>query len=205
MIIDCVYQIEREARLAAQQEKERKLKEQRKSEERERWWAGVEIFKPRKTEDGNTLQPLDDTATDKKVAIVNRYTADYSRWNEWTPTDEASKAEENEVKQREEEARNKEFERSNAEFCSQFLGDMEERKKVTEKKQGSADIARLKGNRCFQAKAFDKALVHYMEALKESPFDAKTVNNIAQVSRVLVKLCVMLLFCGGRHICLLIL
>lgn len=91
-------------------------------------------------------------------------------------------AEAAEAAKREEEIRNKEFEKNNAEFCSEFLTDMDKRKKVTEKKQESADISRLKGNRYFKAKAYDKALELYMEALKDCPFDAKTLNNIAQVS-----------------------
>jgi tetratricopeptide (TPR) repeat protein len=63
---------------------------------------------------------------------------------------------------------------------------MEERNKVTEKKKDSANIARLKGNRYFKAKSFDKALECYMDSLKELPFDAKTTNNIAQVFLFLV-------------------
>ncbi len=94
---------------------------------------------------------------------------------------EASLAEAAETKQREEETKNKEFEQNNAEFCSQFLTDMDKRKKVTEKKQESADISRLKGNRYYKAKSNEKALEFYIEALKDCPFDAKTVNNIAQV------------------------
>jgi len=171
----------REERQRVMAEKEKVLSEQRKVEERDRWWAGVEIFKPRSAPVSSSVVIENVNETAKKEAIVNRYTADYSRWNEWTPTDEATLAEAAEAERLQEEARNKEFEQNNAEFCNQFLTDMEERKKVTEKKQGSADISRLKGNRYFKAKQFPKALESYMEALRESPFDAKTVNNIAQV------------------------
>lgn len=169
-------------RKRAYEEKEAKLREERKREERERWWAGVEIFKPRGNEgQGVSSKAATDEEIDKKAVLLNRYKLDYSRWNTWSPTDEATLAEAAEAQRLEEEARNKEFERNNAEFCNQFVTDMENRKKVTEKKQDSADISRLKGNRYFKAKAYDKALEFYMEALKESPFDAKTVNNIAQV------------------------
>lgn len=168
--------------MRVQQEKDRQLREQRKKEEFERWWAGVEIFKPKAASASNsTFKQLSEEERDKNTAILNRYTADYSRWNEWTPTDEASIAELEEAKQKEEELKNKEFERNNAEFCDQFLTDMEQRKKQTEKKRESADISRLKGNRYFKTKAYDRALECYMDALKEAPFEAKTVNNIAQV------------------------
>lgn len=195
----------REDRQRVQAEKDRVLNEQRKTEERERWWAGVEIFKPRNEPLTSvvTVSSANDDAEAKKEAIVNRYTADYSRWNEWTPTDEATLAETAEANRLVEEAKNKEFEKNNAEFCNQFLTDMNERKKVTEKKQGSADISRLKGNRYFKAKAWAKALDSYMEALRESPFDAKTVNNIAQVCFQLSFLFLLRLSrcvaCAGAH------
>ena len=165
------------------QEKERKLKEERKKEERERWWAGVEIFKPKQTDEttSTTISTPTDEEIDKKTTILNRYTADYSRWNDWTPTDEVTLTEMKEIQQREEDEKNKEFEKNNSEFCNQFITDMNERKKKTEKKQESSDISRLKGNRYFKARAYEKALEFYMEALRDSPFDAKTVNNIAQV------------------------
>ena len=164
------------------QEKERKLREERKKEERERWWAGVEIFKPKQTDETTTtISTPTDEEIDKKTTILNRYTADYSRWNDWTPTDEVTLTEMKEIQQREEDEKNKEFEKNNSEFCNQFITDMNERKKKTEKKQESSDISRLKGNRYFKARAYEKALEFYMEALRDSPFDAKTVNNIAQV------------------------
>ena len=86
-----------------------------------------------------------------------------------------------EIKAHEEEIKNQEFEKNNSEFCQQFMTDMKERKKITEKKQESANMLRLKGNNYFKLKKFDKALELYYDAMKESPFDAKLVNNIAQV------------------------
>ena len=40
---------------------------------------------------------------------------------------------------------------------------------------------RLKGNRFFKVKQYEKALELYIEGLKESPYDSKTTLNIAQV------------------------
>jgi len=65
---------------------------------------------------------------------------------------------------------------------------MNERKKITEKKQESANILRLKGNNYFKLKKFDKALEFYYDAMKESPFDSKLVNNIAQVKNIFILL-----------------
>jgi len=176
---------EREARLKVQQEKARALKEQRKQEEREKWWDGATIFRPRDENDSNSgnsaAKQLTNEEMEKKTQLLNRYTADYSRWNDWTPNDEATLEEIAQINREQEDARNKEFEKNNPEFCNQYLGDMEKRKKATEQKQESADIARLKGNRYFKAKTYDRALEYYMDSLKQSPFDAKTVNNIAQV------------------------
>lgn len=168
-------------------EKEEKLKLQRKNEEKERWWAGVEVCHP----NNNLAKRISSTSDSSMIssssnvvdnlAVLNRYTADYSRWNEWIPNDEATLAEIEETKANEEQIRNKEFESNNSEFCNQFLSDMEERKKKTTKKQENAEAIRLKGNRYFKSKLYEKALEQYMDALKESPFDPKTLNNIAQV------------------------
>ncbi len=82
----------------------------------------------------------------------------------------------------EEKKRNEEFEKNNPEFCQSFVNDMKERKKASEKKQETSEVLRLKGNKCFKSKDFEQALIHYMEALKNTPFDAKLLLNIAQVS-----------------------
>jgi len=105
----------------------------------------------------------------------------FKRWDQWVPNDEATKEEIAENKRLLEEQKNKEFESQNPEFCSQFLSDAEKRQQIIAKKQESADISRLKGNRYFKARNFERALELYMEALKESPYDAKTLLNVAQV------------------------
>jgi tetratricopeptide (TPR) repeat protein len=118
---------------------------------------------------------------EKRSRVLSRYTADYSKWEQWAPDDDATKAEEEEKRKAEDDRLNKEFEKNNPDFCKQFMSDMEERKKASQKKQESADILRLKGNRYFKTKDFDKALELYMDALKNAPFDCKLLLNIAQV------------------------
>jgi len=103
------------------------------------------------------------------------------RWDRWLPNDEATKAEEEEKNKELEDIKNKEFEKQNPEFCSQFLSDVEKRQQSVAKKQESSDISRLKGNRYFKARNFERALELYMDALKDSPYDPKTLLNIAQV------------------------
>ena len=98
-----------------QSEKEEKLRLQRKQEEKDRWWAGVEVYKPNvnssssssnssyssNSSDGSSVDHNGEgnssgSSSKKKssdVDVVSRYTADYSRWNDWIPTDDASKAE----------------------------------------------------------------------------------------------------------------
>jgi hypothetical protein len=95
-----------------QREKEEKLRLQRKQEEKDRWWAGVEVYKPNvknrisSSSTSNSSSDHIDRSVDNgetncssannkssNMDIVNRYTADYSRWNDWIPTDDASKAE----------------------------------------------------------------------------------------------------------------
>lgn len=107
---------------------------------------------------------------------------DYSKWDTWTPSDEVSRQEELDREEQEEKRRNEEFEKNNPEFCKQFVEDMQERKKGTQKKQEAADALRVKGNKYFKARDYSRALEVYMEALKSSPFDAKLLLNIAQVS-----------------------
>lgn len=173
----CAVQAELAERRRVQREKDEQLRLQRKQQEKERWWTGAETFKPRKKAEQH--ENVAETET-RKDYLLSRYTADYSKWGSWVPSDDVSREEELTKLQAEEERKNKEFEANNPEFCKQFMQDMEERKKVSQKKQESADILRIKGNRHFKAKDFARSLEFYMDALKESPFDGKLVLNIAQ-------------------------
>jgi tetratricopeptide (TPR) repeat protein len=162
-------------------EKEAELKRQRKREERERWWSGAEVYFPKesaKKESSATGGKLN--AEDARALRVSRYTMDYSKWDTWTPSDDVSRQEELDREEQEEKRRNEEFERNNPDFCRQFMDDMAERKKSTQKKQEIADGLRLKGNKFFKARDYPRALENYMEALKSAPFDPKLLLNIAQ-------------------------
>jgi hypothetical protein len=104
--------------------------------------------------------------------------------------------EEEERKKLDEDVKNKEFENNNPDFCKQFNEDAVKRKENQLKKQESSDVLRLfqnnntsyhlfdrlKGNRFFKAKQYERAYELYMDALKESPYDSKTTLNIAQVT-----------------------
>lgn len=82
----------------------------------------------------------------------------------------------------EERVKNEAFEKSNPDFCTQFMDDLEERNKASEKKKQNATALRLKGNKFFKQKLYEDALRSYMEALKLCPYDDVAVlTNIAQV------------------------
>jgi hypothetical protein len=63
------------------------------------------------------------------------YSLNYSRWDEWKPTDEVSLLEEKEAKLLEENRLNAEFENNNPEFCKQFLEDKAKRDEAIKKKK----------------------------------------------------------------------
>ena len=175
--MQCVFvQLEEKKRIERQTVKADKLKMQRKYEEVVRWWSGVQVYMPNK--DIGDENEHTSVATDR---LIQQYTSDYSRWNDWTPSDEVSLQEERELLRVSEEAKNKEFEALNPDFCGQFLDDMHTRQRAVEKKSDSANIYRLRGNTLYKARQFERALEQYMEALKLTPFDTKTLTNIAQV------------------------
>ena len=163
----------RQERLAAQKIKNEELKRERKLEEKKRWWSGAEIFRPDMNKDKENVIVELPEKSENAVSKSSRYSLDYSKWSEWTPTDAATLEEKAEIEKAEEDRKNKEFEAQNAEFCAQFQTDMKEREKNQKKKVESSDISRLKGNRYYKAKVYDKALEYYMEALKVSPYGTR--------------------------------
>lgn len=187
---------ERQKRLEESRRKAEELRQQRKQEERERWWVGAELLisdRRERGQSGGSFEDDDDVeensfsgeattpASDKRAVVLQRYTADYSRWNEWVPSDPASVQEEAETKAEEERKKNEEFEKNNKEFCDQFQGDMMERSKSIQKKKDEAEALRNKGNRNFKKKEFPAALDAYVESLKLQPYETKTLTNMAQV------------------------
>ncbi|CAN0262656.1 unnamed protein product, partial [Hapterophycus canaliculatus] len=102
------------------------------------------------------------------------------RWDKWTPTDPATLAEEAAREEEENERRSREFEESNPDFCKTMVDDMKARSEASDKKESGATAARLKGNRFYKAKHWEKALDLYMTSLKARPYAVNTLANIAQ-------------------------
>lgn len=170
--------LEREEALKRKNEE---LRLQRKQEEKERWWKGADLYRKENVDDSiEVVDSLDDDS-DLKKKKLSYHQLDYAKWDSWTPADPVTLAEEENKRAEEEATKNAEFEKNNPDFCNQFVEDMQKRNKAIQKKQESADIARLRGNRFFKAKQFDRALDEYMEALKVLPYEIKTLTNIAQV------------------------
>jgi len=178
---------ERKEQELLQAEKKEVLRLKRKVEEKERWWGGADLFREeedeKKVSEAQGVYVEDGSADSKlKSKVKSRYDFDYSRWDTWTPDDEATKEEMAAKDAADEAAKNAAFEKDNAEFCENFTTDMKERQKKVDKKLESANVMRLKGNNEFKKKDYSTALVHYMDALKVLPYESKTLLNIAQVS-----------------------
>ncbi|CAN0534722.1 unnamed protein product, partial [Ectocarpus sp. 12 AP-2014] len=109
------------------------------------------------------------------------------RWDTWTPTDPATLAEAEEREEEEDRKRSTEFEENNPQFCKEMVDDMKTRSEArpVEKKDSEATAARLKGNRFYKAKRWEKALELYMTSLKARPY---AVNTLANVAQTLIKL-----------------
>ena len=89
----------RQKRLEEQRRKAEELRLKRKAEEKERWWAGADLFVVNKTNPTDSAAGYDKGIEDltEKERILQRYTMDYSRWNDWEPTDEVSMQEKKEL------------------------------------------------------------------------------------------------------------
>ena len=182
-------------------EKKEILRLQRKIEEKERWWAGAELFRSKGAEIADAEIAAVENENDYNISHTNssnnnkdnakettmrremeRLNLDYSKWDTWNPTEDPASIEERELEEKAAEKRkNAQFEKDNTEFCNQFMDDMKERQKKTDKKAESANVMRIKGNNEFKRKDYRTALIHYMDSLKVLPYESKTLTNIAQV------------------------
>mmetsp|Transcript_18858 Transcript_18858/g.31477 ORF Transcript_18858/g.31477 Transcript_18858/m.31477 type:complete len:928 (+) Transcript_18858:73-2856(+) len=171
-------------RLARRAELEREAEElriKRKEEERKKWWAGVELFAQSGPEESTASVDDIDRAQVEKNIRKERYSMDYSRWNQWQPSDPVSLKEIQEKEEEEDRKRNEEFEKNNAEWCKQYLSDIEKRDKATAKKKQESANLKLKGNKFFKAKNYADARDKYMEALALTPYDGTAIlTNVAQ-------------------------
>lgn len=70
-------------------EKDIALKKKRKQEEKEKWWNGADLFRDKIVDNSASNSEAEDLMEIKK----QKYTADYSRWEQWVPNDETSIAE----------------------------------------------------------------------------------------------------------------
>ncbi len=175
---------EKQERLIKRAKEAEELRVKRAAQEKEKWWAGAEMYRDNRDFEEASNLGVDELAAHQtaKDKIAGRYNFNYSKWDQWVPTDEASTAELEEAKAKEEAERNAEFEKNNPEFCNNFMSDMKEREKAKAKKQEGADVLRMKGNNMFKAKKFDEAVEYYMDALKVTPYDVKILTNIAQAN-----------------------
>ena len=82
-------------RLEEQKRKAEELQLLRKKEERDRWWAGAEMFASNPSDGLNVHQKDADAGEDHndRSKLASRYALDYSKWDEWSPNDPATQAE----------------------------------------------------------------------------------------------------------------
>lgn len=69
-----------------------------------------------------------------------------------------------EQEEEEDRKRNEEFEKNNAEWCSQYLSDIEARDKATAKKKQTATSSKLRGNKLFKAR-YCQLQCHFIASL----------------------------------------
>lgn len=54
----------------------------RKVEEKERWWSGAELHVSHNNENKSDNE---DNMTPQQANLLDRYSANYSRWEQWIP------------------------------------------------------------------------------------------------------------------------
>lgn len=172
---------QKQQRLAEIKAKNEALALERKKEEKKRWWDGVDIMVPLNAEAANNSSKEAEDESDAENFHRMRYNSNYSRWDQWIPSDPATRLEQEELLKLEEKKRNEEFEKNNKEFCEKYVNDLAAREKEKNKRVQGSDSSRLRGNNYFKLKRYEDALKCYMDALKDQPYEAKILINIAQV------------------------
>lgn len=169
---------EQENELKIRREEQKKkteiLRQHRKVEEKERWWNSAKAM------NSNTESIDNDEHVSKQGKLNQKYSSDYSRWEEWVPDDPISAEEARHKEEEEDRIKNEAFEKANSDFCNNVLEDMKSRDKVIKKKEKSSEVLRNEGNNFFKMKDYQTAITHYVDALKILPFDVRILINIAQ-------------------------
>ncbi|KAG5186749.1 hypothetical protein JKP88DRAFT_308946 [Tribonema minus] len=118
-------------------------------------------------------------SAEERQRLSDRYSLEYSRWETWTPDDPATQEEVAQKEAEEDAKRNAAFEASNPDFCREFSEDAQARQRAREKRANTANSLRLKGNRYFNARQYQKALGLYMDSLRDEPYCAAVLSNAA--------------------------
>ncbi len=86
--------MQRQIRISELKKKADELEYQRKLEEKKRWWEGVDLMFPISTLSTSSTQKVADDSMDHEIkarqTLELRYSANYSRWDEWIPADPAT-------------------------------------------------------------------------------------------------------------------
>ncbi|CCI43580.1 unnamed protein product [Albugo candida] len=169
---------ERKRRELERKKREHEGKEKMKAEEKEIWWNRARLRASGSVEEGEGLEREHD-----KNRIVCSYKEkdanDYSIWDHWKPHDPASMEEEKEKEDCRTKLENEAFERNNSQFCDQFKKDLNKRQKSEREKQKSSQKWKAEGNAFYKRKQYEQAIDMYMKAIRETPFIAAILFNVA--------------------------
>ena len=128
---------------------------------------------------------------------------DYSRWNDssYIPDDPATKAEVEAIEKKKEDEDMAKFEADNSDWCKGQMEDIEKRNAEKRKRDKSAESSRIKGNKYFGMKKYEKALNEYAEALEKTPYKPNILTNMALTHSKLKQWADALEFCDRALHC----